>query len=316
MDEKLMKRKLRRYMSKTGWALLIYYLLMNVAVVLWLIIDIAAKGVRGELDLMEDVGISLMGNAWGYILASGLGLLLLFLWKKKRFCSEELWRQEKPMSGSGFLTILVVFIGAQGAFQLFAIVLETLLNLLGLSALTAIELASDIPDTFSMFLYVGLFAPVVEEILFRGLLLRMMRPYGKLFAIVTTAFLFGMFHGNPVQSPYAFLSGIVLGYVTVEYSIGWAMVLHMLNNLILGDTFTRLFQLLPIGIGEGINMLLIWGCFLASIVLLICRRREIAAYCRENRMHPWCTQAFFRAPSIICFNVMMILSMIACIAVL
>ena len=316
MDEKQMQKKLRRYMSKSGWALLIYYLLMNVAVILSLLVDVIVKGMSGNLNLLEDFGDTLMGNAWGYILASAIGLLILLLWKKKQFCFVELWKHEKRMTANDFLVILIIFLGSQGAFQIFAIVLELLLNFLGLSALAAIELASGMPDTFSMFLYVGLVAPIVEEILFRGLLLRMMRPYGKLFAIVTTAFLFGMFHGNPVQSPYAFLSGIVLGYVTIEYSIGWAMVLHMINNLILGDTMTRLSQLLPPGLGDAQTIGLIWGCFIGGLVLLICKRKEIAAYCAENRMHPWCKKAFFRAPGVIIFTVLMALSMLAAITML
>lgn len=316
MDEKLMQKKLRRYMGRSGWVLLIYYLLMNVAVTLSLLVDAIGKAIAGQLDLMEDLGESLLGNAWGYILASVIGLLILFLWKKRQFCFIELWKHERPMTACNFLVILVVFLGMQGAFQIFAITLELILNLFGFSALAAIDLASGMPDTFSMFLYVGLVAPIVEEILFRGVLLRMMRPYGKLFAIVTTAFLFGMFHGNPVQTPYAFLSGIVLGYVTVEYSIGWAMVLHMINNLILGDTVTRLSQLLPQGLGDALMIGLIWGCFISGIVLLLRRRREIAAYCADNPIHPWCRKAFFRAPSVILFTVLMALSMLGAITML
>lgn len=316
MDEKQMKKALRRYMGISGWALLIYYGLMNVAVILSVIIDLVLQWMAGSPDLTEELADSLLGNAWGYIAASVIGLLIMLLWKKRKFCFEEIWKSENRMHAASFFAIALVFFGAQGAFQLLATLLEFLLNLFGLSVLGAIDMASGMPDTLSMFLYVGLVAPIVEEILFRGLLLRMMRPYGKTFVILTTAFLFGMFHGNPVQTPYAFLTGLVLGYVTVEYSIGWAMVLHMLNNLILGDTFTRIFQLLPAGSGDLLFLGLIWGCLVGSIVLLICKRRQIAAYCAENQIHPWCCTAFFGTPSIIVFTVLMGLSMLAGITML
>ena len=125
-----------------------------------------------------------------------------------------------------------------------------------------------------------------------------------------------MFHGNPVQTPYAFLSGLVLAYVTVEYSIGWAMVLHMLNNLILGDTVARISQLLPEGLGDFLIAGVIWGCFVGSIVLLICKRRKIATYYTENWVHPWCSKAFFCAPSVILFTILMAVSMVAGITIL
>lgn len=306
MDEKRIQKHLRNQMGKSGLILLVYHLILNVSVIAALLIEMALRGFPTD----EALDSIVMGNAWGYIAASLIGLLILFIWKKKRFCFHELWQSENRMTGSNFLLLLVIFIAAQAVFQLLAFLMELVLNQFGLSVLTAIETASGSSDSVSMFLYVGLVAPIVEEILFRGLLLRMLRPYGKLFAIVATAFLFGMFHGNPVQSPYAFLVGLVLAYVTVEYSIGWAMVLHMGNNLILGDTLTRFTKLLPQGVGDAIFVTLIWGCLFAAIVIVICMRKKIAAYICVNRIHPWCTRAFFRCAGVIIFSVLMLLTML------
>ena len=311
MDEKQIRSYLRRQMGKTGWALLIYYGILNVAVIGVLIIDLLAELLRGG-EITESVfQSSLLGNAWGYILASLIGVLLILVWKKKKFFFVEMWQTEKPMTAGNFFVLLLLFISVQGAFQVLAWVMESVLNLFGFSVLNAITAASGTGDTFSMFLYVGLVAPVMEEIVFRGVLLRMLQPYGKRLAILATAYFFGMFHGNPVQSPYAFGAGLILGYVAIEYSIGWAMVLHMFNNLILGDTFTRVADFFPTSAAESVFSMIIWGSVVASVIILICNRHAISQYRQADRIHPWCTKAFFGAPGVIVFTVLMAMSMLA-----
>ncbi len=72
---------------------------------------------------------------------------------------------------------------------------------------------------------------ILEEMLFRGYFLRLLRPYGTSFAIVTTAILFALMHGNILQIPFAFLVGLACGWLTVRSGRVWpAMMLHFLNN--------------------------------------------------------------------------------------
>lgn len=85
----------------------------------------------------------------------------------------------------------------------------------------------------SLALYTAVAAPVTEELLFRGAVLRSLQPYGKRFAIFCSALLFGLVHQNLTQTPFAFGFGLLAGYVAVEYSILWSMSLHILNNAVL-----------------------------------------------------------------------------------
>jgi len=164
------------------------------------------------------------------------------------------------------------------------------------------EQVSTTGDTVSMFLYVAILAPVSEEILFRGAILRSLQPFGKKFAVLASAFLFGMFHGNLIQTPYAFLVGLVLGYVTVEYSMGWAIFLHLLNNLVLVDMMNRISAMLPTAVGSLLTLLFIWGCAIAAVVILIVKRHDVAVYLRTKRMHPWCLKSFFTSPGVLTFT--------------
>ena len=198
-----------------------------------------------------------------------------------------------------FFCVLAIFMSGQALSQLLTPVLEWLFGLMGISLTDFVESASASTETFSMFLYVCLLAPVSEEILFRGLIMRSLEPYGKKFAILTSSFLFGIFHGNIVQSPFAFVVGLVLGYVAMEYSMVWAMVLHMINNLLLGDTLPKLLQGLPGFVQQIVFAVIIWGCAIATVVILIVKRKQVADYFRQGKMHPLCLKSFFTSPGIL-----------------
>jgi hypothetical protein len=127
---------------------------------------------------------------------------------------------------------------------------------------------------------------------------------------LASAFLFGIFHCNIVQSPYAFAVGLVLGYVAMEHSMLWAMVLHMINNLLLADTMPRLMQNLPLLAQEIIFAVVIWGCAIAAVVLLIVRRKEVSAYLKQGKMHPLCLKGFFTAPGILALTVVLLANIV------
>ena len=319
MEERLIKAQLRCEMGKTGWVLLIYYLLRNSMVFVASILQFAVALIPGSVETVlfeESLLDSPMGSGWGYLAAAVIGVVLVFLWKKKQFYFHVIWKSERDMTPGSFFTLLAIFLGGQLVFSFLSEGLEWLFNLFGLSVMDAMDAASGAADTFSMFLYIGLFAPVTEEILFRGVLLRMLQPYGKRLSILATAFLFGIFHGSIVQSPFTFFVGLVLGYVAMEYSLGWAMVLHMINNLLVADSLIRLCNLLPPWAGELIFALLLCGSTLAAIIMMIRKRKEIFAYHRENPMHPWCVSSFFSAPGVIVLTVVMIFNMLLTVTVL
>ncbi len=310
-------KDLRRRFNKSGWELLIYYGIMNVTVSVVAVVSVVALIVQSmtatgasSAEIEQRIVDGILSNGWGYALAIAIGGVLLYLWKKKEFCLKTIWKPAKPMTFGAFFAILAIFMMGQAVSQVMTPVLEWLMGLMGISLEESIDMASGGTDTFSMFLYICLLAPISEEILFRGLILRELEPYGKKFAILASAFLFGIFHGNLVQSPYAFLVGLVLGYVTVEYNVVWAMVLHMINNLLLGDTLLRLTGTMTTLAQEIIFALVIWGCTIAAVVVLICKRRAIAAYFREGKMHPLCLKAFFTCPGVLVLTAVLLGNML------
>jgi membrane protease YdiL (CAAX protease family) len=83
-----------------------------------------------------------------------------------------------------------------------------------------------------LFVYAVLGAAIFEEILYRGILLNVLKPYGNGFAILITGFLFGIAHGNFQQFTYTFVVGIALAYITIQTgSILVPVILHAMLNL-------------------------------------------------------------------------------------
>lgn len=294
---KAAKKDLRRRFSISSWALLIYYAIMNVAVVGFMVVEMVFKlmtgMISGDFGAIESAVMESAESAWGYFIAAAVGFVILLLWKKPRFLKEEIFAKGAPMTAGSFFTILCIFLSGQMIFQLISTLLELLLNSFGFTLAEGLESLQSDPDNFSMFLYAGILAPITEEILFRGLIQRSLMPFGKKFAIFVSSFTFGLFHGNLLQTPYAFAVGLVLGYVAAEHNILWAMVLHMINNLVLGDMLYRLLGILP---DDTVN-LIVWGIILAfavaAVILAVLKRREIAAWLHADRMEGLYVKCYF-----------------------
>lgn len=297
-------QQLRKVYSGQGWAMLIYYGILNVAVMAVMVVDAFSQGLMSALTNQaldeEQLTQEMMDHSgWGYFVAIGIGLLVLLLWKKPKYMKEVLWATGKPMKVGSFFQIFAIFTSAQLGAQVLFILLELTMNRFGFSMAESMESAGGSMDSLSMFLYVGLGAPISEELLFRGLVLRSMEPYGKKFAIFASALLFGLYHGNVIQIPFAFAVGLVLGYVTVEYNIGWAIVLHMFNNLILSDTLTRLLAHLPAPWPDLWFWIVIIACTIAAAIILIVKRHQIKIWLRRYQNDPLCARAFWSAPGIV-----------------
>lgn len=292
MDEKMERRLQRKYFGTVGWTLLAYNLIMTVCVLAVMIVNslMITYGQMNGIQYSENEVMDIMANnGTGYLIASALGLLILRLWRGKNFLREILV-PGRPMGKGDFFSLTAIFLGGQMVFSMLSSVVSVLLEMLGLSMTEVVGSTSISTDSFSMFLYVCLVAPIVEEVLFRGLILRLLMPCGKGFAIVMSAFVFGVFHGDLLQIPFAFVVGLVLGYTAAEHNIVWAMVLHMINNLVLVDMLPRLTSFWPAVLGDLLISLVILTAALAAFVILIVRHKEVALY---NRVHAIDTRYVF-----------------------
>lgn len=129
----------------------------------------------------------------------------------------------------GFFAVCV------SAMYLFNIV-GVLFNLL-ISQVTGIPVVNPLDTVLSnispvfILVVIVIIAPIVEEIIFRKIILDRVRIYGDKFAIIFTAFAFGLFHGNFSQFFYAFALGIIFAYVALRTnSIKYPIIFHIIIN--------------------------------------------------------------------------------------
>jgi len=126
------------------------------------------------------------------------------------------------------------------------------------------------------FLSVAVLVPVMEEFAFRGVLLSSLRKYGAGFAIIASALIFALVHLDFSNVVFAFIAGLVFGFLYVKTGNLWITIfIHALNNGIavigtygdflfgdLAEMIESLFMLIPIVIG------------IAALILLIVFKRE------------------------------------------
>lgn len=78
---------------------------------------------------------------------------------------------------------------------------------------------------------VAVMPALVEEFMFRGILLHKLRKYGDGFAVLCSSLIFGLIHGNLVQIPFAFIVGLALGFIVIKTgSIIPSMIVHFIVN--------------------------------------------------------------------------------------
>ena len=177
-------------------------------------------------QLLKGTGTEL--DAMGVIISSGLAgvvTIAVFLAAKWAMVSRH-WIRTRPWT------------------VLFWCVIATLGSLIPSSWLQ--ELMPELPNTaekaFDLVLkdrwgyfIVGLLAPLSEELVFRGAILRELLKWKEnpWIGIIISAMLFSLVHMNPVQMPHAFLVGILLGWLYYRTdSIIPGVTWHWVNNTI------------------------------------------------------------------------------------
>ncbi|MBQ3256575.1 MAG: CPBP family intramembrane metalloprotease [Oscillospiraceae bacterium] len=150
-------------------------------------------------------------------------------------------------------------------------------------------------DLLPKVLFMVILAPIIEEYIFRKQLIDRMHIYGGKLAVITSAAMFGLFHGNLSQMFYAFTLGLVFGYVYLKtgklrYSIGLHMLINCIGSVV-APTFLEKIAVLdtleaadaaamealtPWLAGFGLYVILLIGLAVAGMVLFFIYRRRTA----------------------------------------
>ena len=250
------------------WYLVVFVLIQLGVTYATLFIEMALHP-QTDADLNTTIK-NLLSNDTILVLISVIGSVLtiaLFVWRKWVVLSRTYLR-----SNPWFTLLWVVFLG-----------LGSILPLQWIYEQLNISLSMEMEEMFKSimgnrwgYLALGILAPLAEEMVFRGAILRTLLNYfnGRMYwvPIIVSALLFGLVHGNMAQLLNAFLIGILLGWMYYRTeSIVPGIVLHWVNNTV---AYT-MYKLMPqmndgklIDFFHGNNRLMYMGLACSLLVFI------------------------------------------------
>lgn len=162
---------------------------------------------------------------------AGLGLLLLWLKRKYLINLKSMFSKEK-ISIIIFIPIVFIIIGLGILLSEISNFTTRVLPMSDFWLKIFSTMAGEGFAPWKGILAVVVIAPIVEEIILRGMVLRgFLKHYSVRKSILLSALLFGLLHMNPWQFISAFAAGIILGYLYEKTnSIITTIFAHALNN--------------------------------------------------------------------------------------
>ena len=187
----------------------------------------------------------------------------------------------KPYQASS--AVLLIFAGLAACLAgsylsgVFNTILETLFDVHFTMPPDDVPLKS-LPIILLSVLKIAIIPAFVEEFAVRGVVMQSLKKYGDWFAILMSALVFALMHGNMVQIPFAFIAGIAIGYATMVTGSLWTGILiHFGNNFlslmlqVMGDNMTDAMQSLV----GGIMLSLVFALGLVCAILYFVRFRKV-----------------------------------------
>ena len=185
---------------------------------------------------------SLGGGALGTLVSHTVSMVSiyaiampLFVYLLKPLPEVKPYRERMPLGdvvGGFCLTILAMTVGNYIG-NIILIYVEQLLNTTTQNPIAEVIAPTDGATVAVTVVFMVILAPILEELVFRKLLCNKLLPLGEGYAILLSAAVFALFHGNLYQIPYAFTVGLVLGLVYVKTGkLIYTVIYHALMNLL------------------------------------------------------------------------------------
>lgn len=219
----------RKQFSMIGWALCAFYLVST----------------AGQLLLgitMQQFGRWLPDGMWSedFLMISSLVIMYgigfpVFLLIVKRLPS---WYKEerKSISPGILLTVFVVCLGAAYIGNMIGTAMMMFGNLF-----FGIQSLNPVTDTFLnmtpevMLWTTVIAAPIMEELMFRKILIDRLIPMGQKQAVLFSGLVFALFHGNFYQFFYAWGLGMIFAYLySYTGKLRYSVLMHMGINFVGG----------------------------------------------------------------------------------
>lgn len=190
---------------------------------------------RGEAASQSDILAGYNSITIYILIISQIIAFLVFgIWYKQQNRGREKKRLTEVIHGKTIGSIVFLAIGLQLFTNLFMQIVYVISPAIMNEYAALVETVGIGQANVVSMLATVILAPIVEEIMFRGLTMRLAGKAGAGFLVANLiqAVAFGIYHFNLVQGIYATVLGLVFGYVAYKYdSIYPSILLHLAYNL-------------------------------------------------------------------------------------
>ena len=281
--------EIKRDLNKSALALLLYVLSVQILAVLLVLLLPLSK-----IPLLSDQYICMVISVViSYCLLNNIFPKETSAESTKEISTEP--NHEKPsFTVLSFLHYFMLFQAAQWIGGIINYPIMTLFTKLGLNLSFSEEAARGGSLTNApMLFYTILVAPLMEELVFRGVFYHRFRSYGKYFAAFCTAFFFALMHSNFLQFAPAFSMGIILFFIRDRYGLPYSILLHFSNNL-LAIVVNNLSQ--GSTLIQGIYSLFLLAGLGYGIYYVVKTRKGLAEDRQYEKEHSLSLKQFFSSP--------------------
>lgn len=281
--------EIKRDLNKSALALLLYVLSVQILAVLLVLLLPLTK-----IPLLSDQYICMVIS----VVISYCLLNNIFPKETSAESTKEISTEPNPEKPSftvlSFLHYFMLFQAAQWIGGIINYPIMTLFTKLGLNLSFSEEAARGGSLTNApMLFYTILVAPLMEELVFRGVFYHRFRSYGKYFAAFCTAFFFALMHSNFLQFAPAFSMGIILFFIRDRYGLPYSILLHFSNNL-LAIVVNNLSQ--GSTLIQGIYSLFLLAGLGYGIYYVVKTRKGLAEDRQYEKEHSLSLKQFFSSP--------------------
>lgn len=200
-----------------------------------------------------------LGSACMYLVAQPLSLLFFGR------CSSSA-PQEKRLSAMELLSLISVGFSLMAVGSYAGTMINNLISLLlrKTPSNPVEQMIRDVP-LWAILVFTVIAAPILEEWIFRRVLIRRLLRYGELPAVLVSGVAFGLIHGNVSQFCYATLLGIFFGAVYVKTGrLRYTIFLHLLLNFH-GSFYTTVM----LRVEEHWSLLMTGGYYLFYLICFV-----------------------------------------------
>lgn len=236
------KKSIRRYFNLTGAGVLIHFLLSNgimiLAIILLRNIIMKKDNIKSSeatfqylSDLERFFSESSINIALNMLIISSCSILIFLIGSKVSKIRISSYFQASDLTLRSIVSYCIISFALRYAGGFIGAIFEFIFSGLDLSAGTELMNYQTPKAIAIMALYACIVAPITEELMYRGFILKNLSRVSQRFGIFMSALIFGLMHGNVTQFIFTFLMGIFLAHIDIKHnSLFPSIIVHAFSN--------------------------------------------------------------------------------------